>query len=155
MISLKKNLDYKLAKIAFILSGLSVLTGVLALITEKIVFPYTLENYKNLYAPLPYPEMIYSLIEFVLIIICFCNLKRTSGKTEVICVVLIAASFIGMNCFYRFSNDSAYGTYDINYEYRVLYSIFYSVVSTSERYLNLFSLLLLAMLSGIMIQKNR
>lgn len=145
-----------LLTIAIVLSGCSALSGVVALILEKIVFPLTLENYSKLYAPLPYPRMGQSIVELILVIVCCKSYKKDKKSLFYFGEVMIVFSMVAYQLFIRFENlqINVNGMDMINYEYRQLYSVVYTVVSNFEYYSNSISLLLLVFVSGIMTGKK-
>lgn len=148
------KIRYNLIKWAVVFSGLSVFIGVGALILESVIFPIILENYIKRYAPLPYPVMVYSFIELVLLIICTYKNERNVKKI-IVCIVLMVVAYEGMNnCYVFLTNSDNRGYECINYEYRQLYSIIFSIVNNSERFLNMISALLTSVLLGVMVNNK-
>lgn len=126
-------------RVAKVLSGISVFVGIGALIIEKIILPFAMENFSNLYAPLPYSYMVQSLFEYIMVNIFYTNFKKNNIKVLIISVLAISISMILAQFPIRILK-SENGIGIINYEYRELYSLIFVIVYNIEKFMNLISL---------------
>lgn len=143
---MKRKSDNIIGWIAIIFSGISVLVGIVAIVIEKVVLPVAIDNFKNLYAPLPYPWMMQSLIQCVLIILFYVSLKKGNIKIMILDVIIMVVSIMGVYIYYNSANSVNVAS-KINYEYRELYFIINLAVTNIEKILNFISLIMVVLIS--------
>lgn len=145
VIILKKRMDSIIIIVALVFSGISFLSGVVAFVIEKFVFPITLDDFKNLYTPLPFHWITQSLIEFIMIICILVNSKVENPKKIILNIVIILISLITAWNWCYFENDTN-GFKEINYEYRELYLKINVVVTNIEKSLNFIAFIIILLL---------